>query len=480
MRSLAAIILAALGLLLTIPASVSGWQERTIYDEDEFVSTVEGALGQDQVQEALARRLTETIVEQTEIQDRIGTLLETLEEEGPEGIPEGVALLEGPLTRVASEAIYRAVLRVLEAPAAEQALDTALRSMHRSLTALIDDEIELLETDGNKVVLNLRSILEDAIKDIGGERGERFLQRIDLDEDAGKVVLFERSDGNTKATRLLFWWLKESWPVTPIVAIGLLVAAIFVARGRRRTLIGVGAGLAVITAVTVFAVSLAGNVAAEALAQRPDGKEAIESVYDEIVNGFVRQQAFIVLLGVAMAGGGWLAGEPRLLRAIRAQVFGKTEEFDLRVWVEDHIQVARSVGLVGGALLLIVWPDPGTRLVLTVFALVAAYLLVLSLIVSDAAWAEDIRRRLADFRARYLQEPPGAEGRGFLANWVARRAAAIRIAVIAGGIIFLLVWPEVRFSTVVAVGIAGLLLLAAVDALAGRANREKEGPDGSG
>lgn len=477
MRSLAAIILASLGLLLSVPASVSAWQERTIYNEDEFVATMDEALSQEEVQVALASRLTDTIVQQAEIENRIGTLLQRLEEEGPAGIPEGVTLLEGPLTRVAREAIYRAVLRTLEEQPLEKVRDAALRATHRAVIALIDDDVEVLQAEGNKVVLNLRPIVEEAIKEIGGQRGEKFLKNLDLNEDAGKIVLFERSDSNTKATRLLFWWLRQSWPAVPIVVICLLAAAILISRSRRRSIIAVGVALAALTAVTVLAVSVAGTIAADALAKTPEGNDAIKAAYNVVVDSFKRQQMFIVLTGVAMAGGGWAAGESRLMRAVRSRGAARAgEAFDFREWVADHLFALRAAGLVAGALLFIIWPDPGARFALTVFALAALYLLLLALIVSEAEWAVRARAYAGEFRDRSFGTGPSGEGKGSAASWVARRAGAIRLALIILGVALLLLWPDVRFSTVAVVVVVELLLFAGIDALAGREKAASNGP----
>ena len=476
MRSLAAIILAVLGLVLSVPASVSAWQERTIYNEDEFVATIDNALAEEEVQIALASRLADTIVTQAEIQDRIGTTLQRLEEEGPEGIPSGVALLEGPLTRVAREAIYRALLRALEEQPLENVRETLLRAMHRVMIALIEDDVEILAEEGNKVVIDLQPIVEEALKNIGGGRGEQVLQNLDLPEDAGQIVLFERSDSGTKATRLLFWWLRQAWPVVPGVVVLLFAASIFAARSRRRTVIAIGAALAALTAVTVLLVSLAGTIAAEALAQRPEGEEAIKAAYNVIVDSFKQQQMFIVLGGVAMAGGGWLAGESRLTRAVRSRVgSGGAEDLDFREWVADHALVLRAAGLVVGALLFIVWPDPEPRFALTLFALLALYLLLLWVIVSDAGWAVKTRERAGEFRDRYFRaQPPGEVGGAD--NWVARRAPMIRLALIIIGVVLLLLWPDVRFRTVAVVVVMELLLFAGIDALAGRGNAASNGP----
>jgi hypothetical protein len=259
----------------------------------------------------------------------------------------------------------------------------------------------------------------------------------------------------------------------PLVVVLLLAASIFVARSRRRAVIAIGAALAALTAVTVLLVSLAGNIAAEALAKTPEGEEGIKAAYNVIVDSFKQQQMFIVLGGVVMAGGGWAAGESRLTRALRSRFGqGDGEALNFRGWVADHVLVLRAAGLVVGALLFIIWPDPEPRFALTLFGLVVLYLLILWLIVSDAAWAVSARERAAEFSDRYLRAQSSSEGGR---NWVARRAPVIRLALIIIGIVFLLLWPDVRFRTVAVVVVVEVLLFAGIDALAGRGNARDGG-----
>jgi hypothetical protein len=78
-RSVAAGFFLVLGALLTIPASVAVWQERTILDEDTFVKTAGAVLDEEDVQVAVASRMADAVMVQLDIRNRIDAAIVGLE-----------------------------------------------------------------------------------------------------------------------------------------------------------------------------------------------------------------------------------------------------------------------------------------------------------------------------------------------------------------------------------------------------------------
>jgi len=311
-------------------------------------------------------------------------------------------------------------------------------------------------------------VLEAIILEIGGERGENFLNEVELPPEAGTIVLFEKDD--VTGYRLFFWWMRQSMPGLPIIAALLLLLAIVISRDRSRTAMIVGGFLVAVMALTILAVSVAGNLAADLLAQTPEGEEALKSIYDVIVRSFKQQQLFLIGAGVLLAVGGWFFGDSRAAEGIRGRLRGEQatgESAGFAGWAREHAIALRGAGLVGGALLLVVWPELDTRFVVTVFALVAVYLLALALITSDAGWAVTARARLDELSDKHLAAATGVQGGGF-AGWVATHASSLRIAVIVLAVAFLVFWPTVKLSTVVVIVALALLLLAGIDTLVNR------------
>ena len=483
MRAFIAAMLVVVGGLVSVPGSIGAWQERAILDEDNFVATVDEAFEDEAVQIAIAERLTDEIMEHARIRERIGNGLARLEEEGGENLPEGLVLLEGPLTGTARDAIFRVTVRLIEAQPLKDVRDGALRATHRVLTAIINDDVMALSVVGENVVLDLGVILEEIIKDIGGEDGEEFLAGIDIPEDAGQFVLTEKSD--VPALWSLAEWLHNYNPWLILGAIVVLAAAVAISPHRRRTVIAAGLMLAVVAAIALIVVTEPlKEVATDAIATSPSGEGAAGATYDILVKSFHLQQAFIVLIGVGLAAGGSLAGDRYLTAGIRSRFRraapGAAEPFNLTGWVRDRGLALRIGGLGLAALVLIMWPDPSTRLTVTVLVLAGLYLAALAVAASDGAWAVSTRSWLAQLWERYLRVPeaPAADramrGRSPL-HWVAARAPWFRGIGIVLGVVLLVAWPSLTFGTVVVVVALDLLYLAAVDMIVSRAaDREGE------
>ena len=165
-----------------------------------------------------------------------------------------------------------------------------------------------------------------------------------------------------------------------------------------------------------------------------------------------------------------------LPKAIRSTFRGQDDDkqVNLAGWIRERAWALRIAGLGLGGLLLITWPDPSSRMIVTVFVLLALYLAVLTIVTSDAAWAVWMRSRGGELWDRYFRvdeatvaSPPGKRT---LPGWVAARASWFRVIGIAIGIIFLAAWPSVTFGLVVVIVALEFLYLAAIDMIVNRAS----------
>ncbi len=462
-------MLVVVGALLSAPGGLAAWQERVILDEDTFVATVDEAFEQEEVQIAIAERLTDEIMEHAGIAERIGRGLAKLGEDGPEDLE----LLEAPLTRVARDTVFRVSLRLIEAQPLKEVREVALRGAHRVLTAIVDDDKAALAILGDVVVLDLGVVLEEIVKDMGGEDG--FLASIDIPEDAGRIMIGEKSDIATMLT--IANWLGELSPWITVAAVVVLALAVVISPHRRGTVIAIGVAVAAVAAITIVTIAEpVREVTTDAIATTASGNAAAKATYDIFVRSFQRQQAFVLLIGVGMAAGGSLAADRRLTAAVRSR-FRRTaptiEDTGQVGWVGERVHALRVGGLGISALLLIAWTDPSTRFVVTVLVLTATYLALLTAASSDAQWAVSVRSRAARLWDRYMRVPGEGEGTPAgpsLVGWVARRAPWFRVFGVALGATLLIVLPSLTFGTFVLVVSLEFLYLAAIDMIVNRAS----------
>jgi len=486
MRGFAVVALIILGGVLSVPGTIGLWVEREIVDEDNFVGTVNEALEDEAVRTVLAERLTDAVMERLEIRRRIGDGLADIQSQRREDAPGDLVLLEGPLTLAARNVIFEVSFRVVDSELVAEVRDVSLRAVHRVVTAIVNNDKELLGTVGDTLVLDLRPLLEEIVREIGGDKGEELLgnlenldipedldisEDLDIPVDRGVIVLATKSD------------LEPVWSIVQVfdrgnpwlaIAAGVLLAvAIAIARSRRRAVIGVGITVAVVAALEALTVAQPlREVAVDGLSATESGRIAAKVTYDTLVRNFLRQQVIVMLIGVGMVAGGSLAMDTGLPKAIRSAYRGQAD--DLAEWIRERAWALRIAGLGLGGLLLITWPDPSSRMIVTVFVLLALYLAALAIVTSDAAWAVWMRSRGGELWERFFRvdeatvaSPPGKRT---LPGWVAARAAWFRVIGIAIGIIFLAAWPSVTFGLVVVIVALEFLYLAAIDMIVNRAS----------
>jgi hypothetical protein len=477
MRGALIVLLIVIGGILTIPGSIGLWQDRAILDEDSFIKTVDDAFEQEEVQTVLAGRLTDGLMEYLEVRDRIGNALVELDER-EENLPEGLVLLEGPLTGVAREAIYRVALRLIEAQPLEEVREAALRGVHRYVVALVNDDNDFLRRLGEDVVIDLKPLLEAIVREVGGERADRFLDRVELPEDAGVIKLGETTDIS------IVWdsvhLLDRSYPIFAAIAVVLFGIAIAISRSRRLALIGAGAATAIAAAALLLVVSQPMKQLLTDAVATPDGKSATVAIYDVLTDSFKRQQSLLVLVGVTVVAGATLAGESSMARAVRSVLRRPEEqpedEITMGEWVRQRALALRVAGLAVGGLFLVAWPDPSTRLTATVLIFIAVYLALIFIVSSESRWAEAIRSPVAAAWSRFFRLDDRRlleEGRRSPAHWIALRAAWFRLAALVIGAAYLIIRPDVSLTTILVVLAVEMLLFALIDIIVNRVSERR-------
>jgi hypothetical protein len=457
-RFLIVSLLVLLGGILSVPAAIAIWQEREIQDEDAFVQNVSDVFTDESVQELTATRLTQAIMTRTDFQQRIVQGLENLEED--RGAPPSTSLLAGPLTRVATETVYELCLRFLQADEFQQVLEAAARATHRAVMAVVNNDRGVLDTSNGQVVLNLRPVILRVVEELAGERGEEALSKLNIPEDAGTIVISEEQEHPWLWD--LVQWLDDFNPVVPIITAVLFLLAILIAKSKRRAIIATGATLSLVAGLALLALAVPLKELATTWPPTPEGQEAAEQVYDILLDSFRRMELFVFILGLAMVVIGSVAGDRRVVQALRSAATRRQEEdVDAGGLVRERAGALRLAGLALAGVILIVWPDPTLRTVIAVGAILAGYLAIIWLLASDSDLAQRSRERTAEglWSSRDL---PIQRRTGFV-GWLAVHAGILRLlSVAAGACLLLFVW-DLSLGGFVFIAAAVLLLLAVIE-----------------
>ncbi len=387
---------------LLVPITVaSTWAHRTLLNTDHYVSTVAPLAEDPAVQAALARTVTDqlyaTLDPQAIIQD---------------ALPPRAAFLAGPIALGAKDAVRDAVARVLAGDRFHQLWANANRYAHAQLVTVLRDKSSVLLTSNGQVVLNLAPLVNEAIKqtmqlvsgivgktvalpsvtasDVPSDVCKQISSALDrpVPDTCGQIALFPAKD-LTEARRLVRAFdrgVVALLVVTPLVGI----AALAISRRRRRTLLQLTLGAALL--LVVLRRVMFWEQDQLVATGRPENKAARSAIVHSVLNGFFDVTLFflvaaLVIAAVALVAGPyrwatatrrWVAtAGTRVWHLARAGVTGEAPADDPAIaWAWRNFDVLRVGAVVVAALLLLVidlnpW---GVLAVLVVLALFEAWL----------------------------------------------------------------------------------------------------------
>ena len=185
---------------------------------------------------------------------------------------------------------------------------------HRQLVRLLDDKNQFVQTDGGKVVLDLRPIMieiGDQVVVIG-----RLADK--LPDSAGRITIIEESQLETAQTITKILRTVANWMW--LVALAVAALAIWLARGRRRLeLRALAIGVLVVGLLMLAARRVAGGYLVDQLAKDDSVKPAARDAWS-ILTQVLADRAWVwITLGVVTLVGVWFVGETdRAARARRA------------------------------------------------------------------------------------------------------------------------------------------------------------------
>ena len=188
-RSVAAVVCVVLAGLLTTPAAVAYWGQRTLNDGDRYVATVDPLVDSPEVQDAIATKVTAAIEKQVDIEAILNNVFAGVITERPR-----LEQLVGPLSAAINGLIDREVRDFI---ASDEFGDLWMRvnvraqqALHRILTG---EGSGAVTVEGDQLVLDVDEVIK-AVKERLVARGLTLVENVPIPETDRHVVLLQ-SDG---------------------------------------------------------------------------------------------------------------------------------------------------------------------------------------------------------------------------------------------------------------------------------------------
>lgn len=398
-RRIVAGILAVLTVLTIIASTVAVWMRATVFDTEEFISTVQPALESSEAAAALSTRLTDETLEALALEERIGDALADLGATIGVALADGLELAPAQVTRIQSLPIPG--LEQLAGPIAsglEGRIATRIEAFvssdrfqdllvdlsaqaHGKAVALIRGENEELPTvviESGEVQIDLVPVVARILSDqidqglavVGiddipfidvSEDPEEALTKLsgalgrELPADFGKFTVMtetqlEELQQTARAADRLVWALL-------LGTFALAAATLATAPRRRQALLYLSIGTSVGLVVTMLLLrNLQDEVAG--VAATAQGRDAVRVLTDSTLDSLRSLMLVALAVGLVVALAAYLAGSPawftRTVAAVRRAAERRPGGSNAERFVAAHYDMLRiGVAVVGVAVLAI-------------------------------------------------------------------------------------------------------------------------------
>ena len=341
--------------LLTTPAAVAYWGQRTLNDTQRYVDTVEPLVSSPEVQDVIATKVTDAIEQQVDIEAILNNVFAGVITDRPR-----LEQLVGPLSAAINGLIDREVRAFI---ASDEFADLWTRANARAQQALqrvLKGEAQgAVSLKGDEVVLDVDEVINQ-VKERLVARGLTLVQNVPVPETDRQIVLLEAPQVKQLRTIYAFGNPLARW-LLPIVAV-LYLAAFVLARRRTRMSVAIGALLAANALLVALALSIGRQLFVDQLAGTAFAV-ASRVFFDTLLAYLERGQRVLLALGLVLVVAGWFAGPNKYGGAVRSMMVGGLEDVGTRLadgpvggagrWVAANVGWLRAtVGVLGAVVLI--------------------------------------------------------------------------------------------------------------------------------
>jgi hypothetical protein len=296
--------LLALGALLAFLSVFSIWVERQALDTGEWVNTSGHLIRNQTIRTALGEYMVEQLYENVDVEKKVEEVLEEL--------PGKAKELAGPAATGLRQVAVPGVEKILETGTAQSLWETANRTAHEQLIAVLEDKKESVDTANGEVKLNLGSLLTNLAGQVG--LGKSLAEQ--LPPDAGQITILKSEQLKTAQDIVIA--IKGLALLLSILTFLVFGLAIYLTQGGRWiTVLFSGVALIVAALLVLVLRQVAGGIVVDQLVKQDNIKPAAEVAWSISTSLMVSVATTIIIVGVFFAAAGWLSSPTGAARGTR-------------------------------------------------------------------------------------------------------------------------------------------------------------------
>ena len=384
-RTPVSIVLIVLGCIIAPVAVIGVWAGNEVSDTGRYVATVEPLIHDPAIQNYLAGQITTQITSHLNI---TGAISQASAELNSKGLPRISSLLKTFGPQIASSVtgfIHSAVHSVIASKAAATIWVQVNTAAHQAVVKVLSGQGNgAISTHNGQIVLNLGPFIAVVKQDL---LQHGFSLATNIPPVSPTVALFQAKDlGKAQSLYRLVTTLKI---VLPIVAVLLLAAGVWVARGRRRALVRAALGVAASMLILGIGLRIGRGIYLSSVPSSTLPSDAAAAAFDALVHFLWTGLRVVLLVGLIVAIAAYFTGPSHTAVQTRSALtsgIDRVRDFGGRrgvsagpagQWTYLH-RTALRIGAVALAALIFVFLSEPT--VLAVIVIVVVLLIILGLI----------------------------------------------------------------------------------------------------
>ena len=395
-RAPVAVVLIVLGCVVAPVAVLGVWAGNEVSDTGRWVATVEPLIHDPAVQNVLTDKITDQITSRLNVTGTVDSAATQLNNKGLTRISSLLTTFGPQISSAVGGFIHNTVHSVITSPAMAKAWVQVNTAAHRSLVNVLSGKNEgTVTTNGGQIVLHIGPLINVVKQDLI-QRGFSLASSIPNIDPT--VTLFQSDDlGKAQAGYRLLLDLKI---VLPILVLVLLAAGVYVARGRRRALVGAALGLAGSMLILAIILAIARSIYLGSVPSTVLPSDAAAAIFDAFVH-FIKIGLRVVLaVGLVVAIGAYFTGPSRAavqtrsgIRSGLSRVRSAGERRGVSTgpageWTYQHRRILRVAAVALMALIFVFWGEPTALVVIVLVIILLVLLGLIELIGRPAAEPE--------------------------------------------------------------------------------------------
>jgi hypothetical protein len=393
-------VLIVLGCVLAPVAVLGVWASNQVSNTDRYVANVTPLIGDPAIQGALSTKITSAITTQLDVNALVNQAASQL---SANNVPRLSALLKnfsGPISSGIDGLVGTAVSRVVASPAMARVWVQANRTAHAGIVKVLSGQGNgAVDVVNGKVTISLGPFITQAEQAL---TKQGFSLAAKLPPVNPTFPLFEAPNlSKAQAGYRLINTLK--W-VLPFLSLALFAAGVYIARGRRRALVGAALGLSGSMIVLGAALAIARGIYLNSVPQSTLPADAAAVLYDTLVRFVKDGLRLLLLVGLVIAAGAFLTGPSSVAVGTRRGVTSGVDWLRARmesrglhpgpvgVWTGAHKRVLQIGVIALAAVIFVFWGQPTLAVAIWIVVLLLVALGLIELIGGRTGGAETAAR----------------------------------------------------------------------------------------